>query len=79
MVDDDDDDDDDEAVWAPEGGVEMYQSNAAFTPKAPGTRLYVDFVWRRAAAPRRFRCERAWNASMLLTLYGGVPPPPLSV
>ena len=26
-----------------------FNSKAAFTPKAPGTRLHVDFVWRPAA------------------------------
>ena len=44
--------------------------------EAPGTRLYVDFVWRRAAPPRSHqkrrsgaRLERVYT----LTLYGGVP------
>ena len=32
----------------PQDGSLTTHYHAAFTPKAPGTRLYVDFVWRRA-------------------------------
>ena len=56
-----------------------YRRSAAFTPKAakrraPGTCLYVDFVWRRAPLRRVHtrsgaRLERVYA----LTLYGGAP------
>ena len=32
--------------------------NASTYRRVPGACLYVDFAWRRAAPPRRFRCER---------------------